>query len=103
MLPNDVIYTVTVLDDRNSDRPPYQRTPAIFTDFVDAVSAVRDNELDISEAGTNRYAIIEKTRLNRVLPQAEEQTWFEWNGVDEEYILIEAPAQFARVISFGIG
>lgn len=103
MSANNVIFTITVLDNSLDDRPPYQRTPGIFTDFVDAVNVVKNNESDIAESGTNKYAIIEKTRLNTVLPQAEEQTWFEWDSMEEEYVATEAPAQFARVVSFGIG
>lgn len=98
-----VIYTITVLDDRNPEVPAYQRTPGIFTDFVKAVEAVKTNDCGISENGTNKYAVIEKTRLNQILPMADEQTWFEWDTDREEYVFADTPSQYIRVFNFGIG
>lgn len=100
---DSVVYTITVLDISLDDRPPYQRTPGIFTEFIEAYVAVKENESDISESGTNRYAVIEKTYLNQILPLVERRMWFEWDATEEEYIQVDAPPQFARVVSFGIG
>lgn len=99
---NGEVYTITVLDDSIGDRPPYQRTPGIFTNFADALAAVKDNDADMSESGTNRYAVIEKTYLNHILPDIDERTWFEWDAKEEEYTETQAPPQFA-LASFGIG
>lgn len=100
---NGEVYTITVLDDTLNDRPPYQRTPGIFTEYVEAYVAVKENEADISESGTNRYAIIEKTYLNQIQPDVEKQTWFEWDAKEEEYEEIDAPPQFVHAASFAIG
>jgi len=103
------IYTVTVLDVRNTECPGYWRTPAIFTNLKDAIRVVRDNNLDISDGGTNQYAVVEKTYLNQIYPLAweseadRERYWFEWNPVEEEYVEAEIPQKYVRVYSFGIG
>jgi len=103
-MPNrETIYTVTVMDLRNTDCPGYWRTPAVFSHLEDAIQAVRNNDLDISEMGSNQYAVVEKTCLNEIYPQAEERYWFEWNSVDEEYVEAQIPQKYERVYSFGIG
>ena len=100
--PNNVIYTITVIDDSDPDSPDYRRTPAIFTDFDAAVSIVKNNEEDIAEAGENGYAVIEQTLLNEVLPAVESKMWFEWNWESEAYELTEVPSQFAKVPSIAL-
>ena len=97
------VYTITVLDVRNTDCPAFWRPLAAFLHLEDAIFAVRNNELDISEAGTNQYAIVEKTRLDEVYPIAKERHWFEWDPVEEEYIEADIPEKYVRVYSFGIG
>ena len=99
---NNTIYVVIVLDDSITDRPPYQRTPGIFTSFDDAALTIQNNVSDISEGGTNKYAIIEETTLNEILPRVCQRVWFKWNNTDEEYKKTKAPVQFTRVESFGI-
>ena len=98
-----VVYPVTVVDLSNEDKPFDCHTPAIFTDFVDAVSCVKENDSDLSEGGTNRYVVIEKTNLNQMYPTAKEQTWFEWNESQQEYVEITTPPRFSRVCGFAIG
>jgi len=97
------VYSVAVLDVRDTDCPGYWRTPAVFSRLDLAIQAVRDNEMDISEGGSNQYAIVEKTYLNQVYPQAEERYWFEWNSTEEEYVESQIPPKYALVYSFGIG
>ena len=97
------VYTVTVLDVRNSDCPGYWRTPCIFTELEDAIQVVRGNDLDISENGTNQYAVVEKTFLNQVYPCAKERHWFEWSHEEEEYIAMDVPQKYTKVYAFGIG
>ena len=91
------------MDDSGADeQPPYQHTPAIFTSYKAAEHVILNNELDISEHGLNRYAIIEKTYLNQIYPKGENRVWFEWNFAEREYVISEIPLQFAGVASFGI-
>ena len=97
------VYTITMMDDRDITRPPVWRAVAVVTDKDLALRMVRNNELDISEGGTNRYAVIEKTYLNELYPLSEERIWFEWNPADGEYLETECPHQFQRVVCFGIG
>lgn len=97
---SSIIYTVTVIDDSNQELPPYQRVVGVFTDIQLATRAVMNNDQDISESGNNRYAVIEKTSLDTVLPQPEYRVWLEWQG--DEYVGIGEPAKFSKVVSFGI-
>ena len=98
----DVIFTVTVIDDSDEDLPPYQRVIGVFASSVAASSAVKTNQSNISESGSNIYAVIEKTFQNCVLPQPESKLWFEWNDVNGGYEIIEEPEKFSRVPSFGL-
>ena len=68
-----------------------------------AKRAVKNNEGDMSESGNNRYAVIEKTVLNLILPRPEFQSWFESDTAEQEYFSIDFPPQkFSKVVSFGI-
>lgn len=89
-----------MIDDSDEELPPYQRVVGVFTDIIPATRAVMNNEADISEAGNNRYAVIEKTSLNTILPQPEYRVWLEWQG--DEYVGIGEPEKFSKVVSFGI-
>jgi len=100
---NEAVYTITVMDLRNTECPGYWRTLAAFSHLEDAIQVVRNNELDISEMGSNQYAVVEKTHLNEVYPQAKERYWFEWDPVEEEYVEAKIPRNYVRVYSFGIG
>jgi len=99
---SNTIYTITVVDDSDEELPPYQRMPGIFTTMDTAKRAVKNNEGDMSESGNNRYAVIEKTVLNLILPRPEFQSWFEWDSAEQEYFSIDVPRKFSKVVSFGI-
>ena len=59
-----------------------------------------NNDQNISEFGSNRYAVIEKTVLDIVVPRPEYRVWLEWQG--DEYVGIGEPEKFSKVVSFGI-
>lgn len=99
---NNVIFTVTVIDDSDEDLPPYQRVIGVFISGADATLAVKTNQANISESGSNIYAVIEKTFQNCVLPQPEYKLWFEWDFTNGKYIHVEEPKKFSRVPSFGL-
>lgn len=89
-----------MVDDSDEELPPYQRVVGVFTDIILATRAVMNNDQDISESGNNKYAVIEKTSLDTVLPQPEYRVWLEWqNG---EYVGVGEPEKFSKVVSFGI-
>ena len=97
------VFTVTVLDVRNTECPAYWRPLAAFSHLSDAIFAVRNDELGMDEGGTNQYAVVEKTHLDEVYPIAKERYWFEWDPIEEEYIEADIPEKYVRVYSFGIG
>ena len=102
------IYTVTTIDIRDPEAMPYWHTVAVFTNLQDAIQCVKENAVDISENGTNQYAIVEKTYINCVYPAPEsnddkEIYWFEWNPEEEEYVKGEIPFNYQNVYAFGIG
>ncbi len=99
---NFSIYIVTVLDDADPERPLYQRTPGIFTNIDDAISAIKNNVKNISENGFNQYAVIEQTTINKIIPVIEHRMWFEWDATTETYQLTDSPAKFIKVVGFGI-
>lgn len=99
---NNVIYTVTVIDDSDPNDPEYRRTPAIFTDLDSAVNLIKNNVENIAESGENGYAVIEQTLLNKVLPHVEFKMWFEWNWESGSYELTEAPSQFTKIRSVAL-
>lgn len=99
---SNVIFTVTVIDDSQEDRPPYQRVIGVFVSGVDAALAVKTNQSNISESGDNTYAVIEKTFQNCVLPQPKSKLWFQWDFTNGQYMHVEEPEKFSRVQSFGL-
>lgn len=89
-----------MVDDSDEELPPYQRVVGVFTDIILATKAVMNNDQNISEFGSNRYAVIEKTVLDIVVPRPEYRVWLEWQG--DEYVGIGEPEKFSKVVSFGI-
>ena len=89
-----------MVDDSDEGLPPYQRVVGVFTDIILATKAVMNNDQNISESGSNRYAVIEKTVLDIVVPRPEYRVWLEWQG--DEYVGIGEPEKFSKVVSFGI-
>ena len=99
---SNVIFTVTVIDDSDEDVPPYQRVIGVFSSGASASLAIKTNQSNISESGSNTYAVIEKTFRDCVLPQPESKLWFEWDSVNGGYRITEEPEKFSRVPSFGL-
>lgn len=102
MTDNRIIYTITVIDDSDEEQAPYQRIPGIFSTLDRATSAIKNNDSDIAESGTCRYAVIEQTNLDEILPKVKHRVWFTWDSTEEQYVSIETPKKFERVRSFGI-
>lgn len=102
MIHSPIIYTVTVIDDSDEEQAPYQRIPGIFSTLDRAISVIKNNESDIAESGTCRYAVIEQTSLDEILPKVKSRAWFKWDSTEEQYVSVETPQKFERVRSFGI-
>lgn len=102
MIHSPIIYTVTVIDDSDEEQAPYQRIPGIFTTLDRAIISIKNNDSNIAESGTCRYAVIEQTNLDEILPQVKRRVWFKWDSTEEQYVSIETPTKFERVHSFGI-
>lgn len=104
-----VVYTVTVLDVMGDPILGQRRTPAIFTTAAAAFHAVRNNEGDLADNNLYQYAVIERTYLDEVRPQLQNDTtkwWFKYNTVLEEFEPCSAsavPPRIARLTGFGIG
>jgi len=105
---NNVVYTITVVDIRDSDNVlGFQKTPGIFTDLDTAVYAVTNNDNDLADGNTYQYAVIEQTWLNQIRPLLESgltiKKWYQYNSVLDEFQPCNEPKQFNRVSGFGIG
>jgi hypothetical protein len=96
----DTVYTITMLKDKEniSDK----RLVAICTSMQIAIDIVEANESDIQE-GMYNLAVIEEVNANStygipVSIPVYNQVWFEWN--EEQFVAVEAPRGFARIINF---
>jgi hypothetical protein len=103
-----IVYTVTVIDLVGDLVLGNRSTPAIFTTFEGAYSAVRNNEKDIADNNLYQYAVIEETYLNVVRPDLEFGTkkhWFKYNTALEEFepYTPNHPHPVFRLSGFGIG
>lgn len=101
-----VIYTVTVIDLRNLLPLGIRRTPVICTDLEDAIYAVKNNLRDLADGATYQYAVVERSVLNEVRPNLEQQSmrlWYKYNSVLDEFESCEAPQALRNQTGFGIG
>lgn len=87
------IFVITCID-KNRSRPTMW-----FFSFDKAVEAVLDNSCDMSEGGTNHYAVIEE--LEEGYPFNAKETWFEL--VDGKYKQCQKPEEFIGTVGFGMG
>jgi len=93
------LYSVISVDKRGLDG---MRTVAI-SNFSRAKEMVTNNEMDISEGGSNGLCIIEAVMMD--IPYGgflNETYWYLYKG-DGKYVPIECPKQYAGLCSFGVG
>jgi len=102
----NTVYTVTVVDLRNFLPLGIRRTPLICTELEDAIYAVRNNMQDLADGMTYQYAVIEKSLLNSVRPNLEQNSmklWYKYNSVIDEFEPCELPPILRNQTGFGIG
>jgi hypothetical protein len=95
-----------VVDLRNFLPLGIRRTPLICTELEDAIYAVRNNMQDLADGMTYQYAVIEKSLLNSVRPNLEQNSmklWYKYNSVIDEFEPCELPPILRNQTGFGIG
>jgi hypothetical protein len=102
------VYTITVIDVATNPVIGIRRTPAIFQKLSDAIYAVKNNEMDMSDDGHYQFAVIEETHMNTVYPNIfdSRRMWFKYNSITQEYEecqVDKVPHQISRLSGFGIG
>jgi len=103
-----IVYTVTTIDLSDECILGTRRTPAIFTTLASATYAVKNNELDLADGGTYQYTVIEKTLLNAIRPDTQNnlRLWFVYNAIADEFESVnpsKLPPQLSKLYGFGIG
>lgn len=103
-----IVFTVTVIDIIEDPVLGIRRTPAIFTELSDAISAVKNNSEDLSDDGSYQYAVIEETLLNSIRPYISDgvKLWFRYNSIFDEFEecdILNVPPKIAKLCGFGIG
>ena len=92
------IYTITTI------RGPLSRNTrcvGFYHELETAIEAVKDNAMDINEAGYYHYAVVEKVNIGIYNFEMEEH-WFRWHP-EKGYQPCEKPENFKRIVAFGIG
>lgn len=102
------VYTVTVIDVAANPVLGVRRTPAVFVKLSDAVFAVKNNEMDLSDDGHYQFAVIEEVQTDIVYPNIfdSRRMWFKYNSITQEYEecqVEKVPHQISRLSGFGIG
>lgn len=106
------LYAVTVMDIRNIRRGtssiPDTRCVGIFLDFETAEEHVLNNYADVSDGGTNEYAVIEEVYPGQFYPLCEAKQWYIYDpepSKDDEplYFRTEAPEWAKGICNWGIG
>lgn len=103
-----IVYSVTVIDIIGDSVLGIRRTPAIFTELSDAISAVKNNDDDLSDDGSYQFAVVEETLLNSIRPEinAGVKLWYRYNAILDEFedcSIENVPKNIARLSGFGIG
>jgi hypothetical protein len=85
-----------------------RRTPVIFTTYVAAQYAVRNNEMDLADDNSYQYAVIEETFLDVIRPNTQNcrRSWFRYNHIIDEFEEIDntkVPFKLLNLYGFGIG
>jgi hypothetical protein len=103
---SSTVYTVTVIDLRNFLPLGIRRTPLICTELEDAIYAVKNNLRDLADGATYQYAVIERSLLNEIRPNLEQESmrlWYKYNSVIDEFEPSEMPIALRNQTGFGIG
>lgn len=103
---HSIVYTITVIDIRVNFPLGLRATPLICDNIEDAIYAVRNNLNDLSDGAIYQYAVIEKTFLNVVRPNLEEDSmklWYKYNSVIDEFEPCSIPTILQNQNGFGIG
>jgi hypothetical protein len=103
---SSTVYTVTVIDLRNLLPLGIRRTPLICTELEDAIYAVKNNLRDLADGSTYQYAVIERSLLNEIRPNLEQQSmrlWYKYNSVIDEFEPSDMPVALRNQTGFGIG
>jgi len=72
----------------------------------DAIYAVKNNLRDLADGSTYQYAVIERSLLNEIRPNLEQQSmrlWYKYNSVIDEFEPSEMPIALRNQTGFGIG
>ena len=78
------------------------RCVAFTTDKMKAIDFVKYNYNDLSEDGSNLYAIVERIEPG-VYPRILESIWFKWDKEKKEYVGCDIPKKLCHITNFGIG
>lgn len=103
------VYTVTMLDLVSDPVLGTRRTPVIFTSLEKAISAVKNNEDDLTDDNLYQYAVIEETLLDVIRPDLiydVRKLWFKYNMASKEFEfcpLDNLPKALIKLSGFGIG
>lgn len=103
---SSTVYTVTVIDLRNLLPLGIRRTPLVCTELEDAIYAVKNNIRDLADGATYQYAVIERSMLNEIRPNLEQESmrlWYKYNSVIDEFEPSEMPVALRNQTGFGIG
>ena len=95
---NNAIYTVTTLRGALYGRP---RCVGFYHEIEKAKDTIKNNVLDINEAGHYHYAVIEKVSPG-IYHFDGEEIWFKWHHI-KGYQQCDKPDNFKRVVCFSIG
>lgn len=105
-----MIYVISAIDDRgnNSD---YQEEDASFRrvrcsayclTLEEAKAYVEADTFDLSEGGTNRWAVIEETPPGPPVDVVE-KAWYRYNRELKRYELLCRPKKYEGICNWGIG
>ena len=96
---NDPIYVITTV--RYSIHQDH-RPVGFYYDFDVADEAVRENSLDINEAGHYPYVVIEEIYQGMYYYPRKEY-WYEWDRKTEKYNHCEKPQRYGKIQGWSIG
>lgn len=76
-----------------------KRTVGWFPTFLKAREIVVNNEGDIYEAGHYNHCVIEEvpSGLYPQIPNTDNEGWFAWSSVDEQYVLVSKPKEIENL------
>ncbi|MFK4132256.1 hypothetical protein ACI2KR_08175 [Pseudomonas luteola] len=96
------VFALVMFDNINS-QSFHTRIIGIYTDLETAQGVLMRNELDVSEGGSNRLALIEETTLNETYAMNGKEWWFEFDSDISSYKPCEKPDRLHKIRRFSIG